>query len=305
MRRVLLVALLLMLLMPSRVARPAPACETTRVATIPLTVVDGRMLLALTVNGRPATFQLDTGAALSLVTPEAVRRLALARDRWIASTVAGIGGVERRSVANAGSILLGGIALRERTSPHGPILAVGTLAAPQVGGHPIDGLLGRDLLGAFDAEFDLAKSTVALWRVRNCAGRFLPWTGTYDTIPALAAYGEALVIPVRANGVVLRALPDTGSTEILVTAPGMARLGLSPGVTTGSATGVGGRLRPTLSLHLAGLRIGGEMQHDVPALGSALRVYPIVDMLLGADWFAAHRVWLSYTTRQVFVAVGP
>jgi hypothetical protein len=29
---------------------------------------------------------------------------------------------------------------------------------------------------------------------------------------------------------------------------------------------------------------------------------PIVDMLLGADWLAQLRVWISYATRQLFVA---
>jgi hypothetical protein len=35
-----------------------------------------------------------------------------------------------------------------------------------------------------------------------------------------------------------------------------------------------------------------------------VRVVPIVDMLLGADWLQMRRVWLSFATKQVFVA-GP
>ena len=276
----------------------------TRVASVPVTTAEGRTLVDLTVDGRPATFQLDTGASLSLVTLEAARRLGLPRDRWIGGTVRGIGGIERRGVANARTVVMGGIDLRQRESPLGAILAVGTLAWPWAAGRSIDGLLGRDLLGAFDVELDLANATLALWRVRNCTGRFLPWTKPYDAIRAQPAYGDALVIPVEANGVVLRALPDTGATETLVTAPGMARLGLSPGSEERMASGVGGRSRPVFPLRLSTLRVGGETRHDVPVLGSALRVQPIVDILLGAGWFAAHRVWLSYTTHQVFVSAA-
>jgi hypothetical protein len=29
---------------------------------------------------------------------------------------------------------------------------------------------------------------------------------------------------------------------------------------------------------------------------------PVVDMLLGADWLGARHVWLSFATRQMFVA---
>jgi hypothetical protein len=36
-----------------------------------------------------------------------------------------------------------------------------------------------------------------------------------------------------------------------------------------------------------------------------IRLTPIVDMLLGADWLAARRVWISYATRQLFVAGAP
>jgi hypothetical protein len=30
---------------------------------------------------------------------------------------------------------------------------------------------------------------------------------------------------------------------------------------------------------------------------------PIVDMLLGTDWLRSRRVWLSFATKQMFVAV--
>jgi len=33
-----------------------------------------------------------------------------------------------------------------------------------------------------------------------------------------------------------------------------------------------------------------------------IRFTPISDMLLGADWLAGKVVWISYASRQVFVA---
>ncbi|MGH7210114.1 MAG: retropepsin-like aspartic protease, partial [Acetobacteraceae bacterium] len=147
--------------------------------------------------------------------------------------------------------------------------------------------------------------TMALWEVKGCAGRFLPltgvWSGAYDAIPAVPAYGDAMVLMVRANGVVMRALPDTGANETLIAAPGMVRLGLVAGPSAMSARGVGTRARPVAPLHLSSLRVGDQRTLDVPVLASNLHVFPIVDMILGADWFARHHVWLSYATRQVFV----
>ncbi|MGA9868055.1 MAG: retroviral-like aspartic protease family protein [Acetobacteraceae bacterium] len=287
-------------------ARPAGACEMARLATVPLMLADGRILVDLEINGRDATFQLDTGAARSVVTPEAVRRLELARDRWVGSTIGGIGGIDRRSVADTTSLTLAGIALHHRDGPRDSMLPVAVLGAPEAGGRIIDGLLGRDFLSAFDVALNVGARTMTLWRVQDCAGRFLPrtgvWSGAYDAIQAAPAYGDALVLMVRANGAVMRALPDTGASETLIAAPGMVRLGLAAGPSAMTARGIGTRARPVAPLRLSSLRVGEQTTLDVPVLASNLRVFPIVDMLLGADWFAKHHVWLSYATRQVFVS---
>jgi hypothetical protein len=37
---------------------------------------------------------------------------------------------------------------------------------------------------------------------------------------------------------------------------------------------------------------------------ATVRVVPIVDMLLGADWLGARRAWLLFATKQVFVVAG-
>ena len=84
----------------------------------------------------------------------------------------------------------------------------------------------------------------------------------------------------------------------------MVRLGLVAGPSALSARGVGARARPVAPLRLSSLRVGDQTTRDVPVLASNLRVFPIVDMILGADWFAKHRVWLSYATRQVFVTAA-
>jgi hypothetical protein len=33
-----------------------------------------------------------------------------------------------------------------------------------------------------------------------------------------------------------------------------------------------------------------------------VRLSPIVDMLLGVDWLAGRRIWISFTTKQLFLA---
>ncbi len=285
--------------------RVSSGCEVTPRATVPLVLAAGRILVDVAVNGAPATFALDTGADRSLVTPEAVRRLGLARSRWVDATVIGIGGIARYRVADARTLSLGGVSLWARNVGH-PILAVAPLGEARAAALVVDGQLGRDFLRSFDVALNGPARTLTLWQVRDCAGRFLPWRAPYDAIPALPAYADALVLPVEANGVTLRALPDTGTTETLIAAPGMARLGLvaPASAPTMRTYGVGRFARPVWPVHLSSLRLGDETIRDPIVLGSALRAFPIVDLVLGADWFRTRRVWLSYATGQVFVNVG-
>ena len=58
-----------------------------------------------------------------------------------------------------------------------------------------------------------------------------------------------------------------------------------------------------MHLHrFAELRVGPDVMRDPALWVASVRVVPIVDMLLGADWLQTRRVWLSFATKQIFVA---
>jgi hypothetical protein len=48
----------------------------------------------------------------------------------------------------------------------------------------------------------------------------------------------------------------------------------------------------------------GEETTDAPSIWVAppIRLSPVADMLLGADWLAGRHLWISYATAQIFVA---
>jgi hypothetical protein len=279
----------------------ASRCEVAERARVPLTVIGGTILVEVMINDRPARMVLDTGAQRSVVTKDAVRRLDLALDEWVATTMRGVGGVERHRNALPRSLSLGGVALERRTRTRDTSLTVGTLP-----GSGIDGLLGRDFLSLFDLDLDVSGGWVVLHGVRDCAGAFLAWTMPHARLPVSNPTDSALVIGVALDGVPLRALLDTGAGASLLTAPGMARMGLTPEILARSPTSAISGLGPR---HLSGwrhrfrvLRVGVE-DITAPLLWVApVRLTPIVDLLLGADWLAGRRVWISFATRQVFVA---
>jgi hypothetical protein len=51
------------------------------------------------------------------------------------------------------------------------------------------------------------------------------------------------------------------------------------------------------------LRVGPEVTRDPLLWIGEVRVVPTADLLLGADWLGSRRVWLSFATRQIFVAL--
>jgi hypothetical protein len=282
------------------------ACVVQHETTVPLDVSSGTIIVPVEVNGVTASFLLDTGAQRSVVTEAAVKRLGLARDQWVGTTMSGIGGVNSRANADPRSLTLGGVPLVRRTLSHDTSLTVGILPWSSVSGQVIDGLLGRDYLSEFDLDLELASRRMGLYSASGCVGRFLPWAGDYVTLPVSNPTESALLIPVLLDGVPLRALLDSGASSSLLAAPGMFRMKMALGdLASDPSVPVAGLGTHTLIMRrhqFRSLRVGPQTI-DAPSLWVApIRLSPIADMLLGADWLAGRRVWISYATRQIFVA---
>jgi len=283
------------------------ACRVTQQTAVPIAVAQGHVLVTVQVNDTPATFILDTGAERTLMSEEAVRQLGVARDSWVASTVLGIGGYEERPNALPHSLRLGDVTLRRRTLIGDNSVTVGPLPIIAVAGHPIAGLLGRDFLSPFDLDLDLPAGRLTLYEVQGCSAGFLPWHEPYASIPATTPVGAAMVIPLQIDGHPLRALIDTGASSSLVAAPGIARLGLTPAILAQDPGGNGSGIGPApvfMRRHrFASLSVGPDSTRDPLLWVAPVRVVPIVDMLLGADWLRTRRMWLSFATKQVFIAM--
>lgn len=281
------------------------ACVVRQRASVSLEIVGTVVLTEVVVNGIPGTFILDTGAQLSVVTPDAVSHFGLALDQWTATTMRGVGGIERNRNADPRSVELGGVALHRRSLARDATLRVVTLPRGTVGGHKVDGLLGRDFLSAFDMDLDFPRRTLALYDVHGCTGRFLPWTDPYLSVPVDNPAESALLVPVELDGVPLLALLDSGASQTLVAARGMARLGLGLDRLRADPSHVVSGMGPhsvTVWQHkFKTLRIGDETFPAPSFPVTPIQLYPNSDMLLGADWLLGRRIWISYATKQLFV----
>lgn len=280
------------------------ACLVQQRAAVPLQLAGTAVLAPVVVNGISGTFIVDTGAALTSVTPDAVGHFGLTLDEWTSSTMRGVGGIERRRNADPRSVELGGVALHRRSLAGDATLRVTTMPRSLVGGRQIDGLLGRDFLSLFDLDLDLARRALTLYEVRGCVGRFLPWTEPYWSVAIENPAENALVVPLLIDGVPLRALLDSGAGRTTVTARGMARLGLGierlQADPSGLISGVGSHTVTVWQHKFHDLRIGDQTIANPVYLVAPIQLQPVSDMLLGADWLLGRRVWISFATHQLF-----
>jgi predicted aspartyl protease len=128
------------------------------------------------------------------------------------------------------------------------------------------------------------------------------WTGAFETV-SLARDGDRLLADAELDGHAVSALIDTGARWVIVNADAAARIGLDTKVLGAEPGGMAGGVDPHEVLYhwhrFATLRIGQETLRD-----PVLTVAPLqerADVLLGASWFATHRVWLSYADARMFV----
>jgi hypothetical protein len=304
-------ACLLAALLPPATGASA-ACDIARQAQVPVRIVAGVPVVDVQINNATLPFVLDTGAQRSLVTDATVQRAALRLDDWAETTVKGISGYERHRNADPTSLALGGIALRRHTLAGDSTLTVGPLPQSTLANHAVAGLLGADFLGGFDLDLDVPAGRLTLYHVTGCTAQSLqqslPWPMGHESLGASAPIRDLLTFPVELDGITLRTEIDTGSSIALLTASGIDRMGLTEDLLAhdpgGAVSGVGRFAVPMRRHRFGTLQIGTERIAAPTVWAARVHVLPIVDLLLGGDWLRGRRVWFSYATSQIFVAIA-
>lgn len=301
-----LTAPFLLAVLPSPGARArAASCKPTAVAHVPLRNDDLFLSIVLDLDGRKASFIVDTGSEGSLITPEAASVLHLEPDPTHATYIHGPNGRGQLApnllirMLRIGEASLGG-----RSIPLGALPGLPDIAPP------IAGLIGADVLRGFDVELDVPHHRMTLWALppdaRTCGFR-PPWpAGSYATIPAQPE-GALLTVPFTLDGQKGRALVDSGARSHIVSRSFANRLGISDAALArdpgGITSGVDLNARRYHWHHFAALQLGEPGPDNPPWRNPVLTVSdvrPGLDMLLGADWFARHAVWVSYGTGVIY-----
>jgi predicted aspartyl protease len=281
----------------------AAACVVQPVATLPLHLKAGHFVTSLRIEGSEVAVLVDTGAAVTALDRSVVDRLGLRKDPSRRAAIIGIGGRTRGALdfVVADKMALGAL----------PLDAVPIVRGDFNAGRPeasrIEGILGGDILGRYDVEFDAPHERMVLATVAGCSGRFVDWPGAVQAIPLTSLFENRLKLaPLQLDGRPLTALIDTGATQSVVFAAGVRRLGgalrRSADDRSGYGIGADGGQRVKMTLHrFATMRLGAETTMD-PIVAVTQARPMALDMVLGLDYLAKRRFWLSYATDQLFIA---
>jgi tetratricopeptide (TPR) repeat protein/predicted aspartyl protease len=269
------------------------ACRLEDFAAVAVTMVGMRPTVHVTLDGKDALFLVDTGAFASALSPEAADRYHIRVFQRAAVGVEGIGGAAFARAARVEHVQLGGADFFDR-----PFLVLPGL------GRGVAGVLGQDILGQADAEYDFANGVMRLVRPRGCGGSDILsyWTDQPSTLKTLTG-SNGVSAQGEINGQRIRVGLDSGSTYSDMTLKAAARAGVtpsSPDVSPAVATtGVSGRPAPTWSAPFDRFSLGEEA-----VIHTRLRISQASlggdDMLLGADFFLAHRIYVSRLQRRLY-----
>ena len=268
---------------------------------MPLETADHLMFVPARINGHRVRLLVDTGSERTTLTEAAATRLRLPRVVQYVTRTFGVAGMSASRDLAVPGIDLGG--------RHFPIdrVAVGRFALDRISGPRIDGLLGADILLAFDMDIDLPAHQLTLYQVRDCPDVRPPWRQPAMEITGLGRSRDLRVVAFDLDGERGTAILDTGAQFDVVSASFARRTGWSPAKM---------RSDPLIRLYGASpgmirvplhrfreLRVGPIAIHR-----PEIEVVPdhtlAVDALLGEEFLRGRRGWVSVATDHLFVS-GP
>jgi tetratricopeptide (TPR) repeat protein/predicted aspartyl protease len=274
-----------------------PKCQLGILAELPVTMRGDRPLVTTKIDGAEATFIADSGAFFSTISPGVAAELKLKLEpapNWLRTR--GLGGSYNSDVARIREFGFAGHSLSN----------VDFL----VGGSEMGetGLLGQNILTTGDAEFDFSGGTIRLIKAKGCSQANLAYWAkdqpySFIEIEPLQPVNRHIIGNVFINGIKMRAMFDTGAYKSVLSLKAAKRIGIepnSPGVQPAGSTGGLGRKRiESWIAPKVDFKIGDEEIRGKGLRFADLGDFP-VDMLIGADFFLAHHIYVAYSQNKLF-----
>lgn len=280
------------LLLPQRNAAAAAPCLAPAEATLKLSFDNPALLPSVhaTINGKPATLLLDTGSDLTFLST----RISLPAARFsLGGSIGGFLGKTRLRKVKVDNLTVGPIELRDTTLP-------AEQAESLISMH-WDGILGADYLLRYDLDISFAASSITFYPAGSCTPE---WTAQARTIP-LIKQGKS-PIPRMAATLGTQsafAIADTGATASLLLRQLLiaGRPDVHIAAASKKVAGFGGESATIGTAPLNALTLGGQRFPDAAwHVVERNRGTDNDGLLLGGDFFAANRVFISSASAALY-----
>jgi len=278
------------------------ACQITRYAELPVTMQGLRPVVTGSLNGVEGEFLTDTGAFFSMISQATAERLKL-RPQPLPGRIEVRGA---SGTAPVGLVTIKELSLNGFGSGHKVDFLVGGNAVMQ----GLLGIIGQNVIGQADTEFDLAGGAIRLFHTKDCKETNLAYWHGKDPVAIvpireLTPAQPQLVGDVMLNGVKIAVLLDSGAERSMLDFKAARRAGIKldgPEVQAGGVLeGINGKSFETWLTHFDSLDIDGELIRNARLRIADVEVPAGADMVLGADFFLSHRIYVATSLRRVFI----
>ncbi|THD56436.1 aspartyl protease family protein [Phenylobacterium sp.] len=289
----------LLLLIAGAVAQAAEACKFVKLVDLPVTMEGLRPLISTKINGKDALFLVDSGAFYSMLAADAPPKFGLKTTAApFGFYIKGVGGDQGARVSRVEEFTYAGV----------PIKGIEFLVSGEGYGPGAAGLIGQNILGATDMEFDLANGVIRLFRGKDCEHANLAYWAAGMALSSLAIEDQTptkphIIASAKLNGHDIRVVFDSGASTSLLSRAAAARAGVTASsdgvVSAGIGGGIGSRKIETSIGLFQEFALGDESIKNA-RIRISDRELPGADMLLGDDFLLSHRVMVARSQRKVY-----
>lgn len=278
----------------------AAQCSLQEYGSLQVEMLGQQPTTTVKINGTDTRFMLDTGAFYSMMSTASAQALGLhTRALPFDYRVGGIGGSTTARYTQVKEFGILGTTLKN----------IEFIVGGSDAGY---GLLGANLLDIADLEIDLAHGKMNLFKPDGCDKSGLAYwskAGAFnmadiDTSGSRTAAHQT-VVEVKINGKKLRAMIDSGASATVMSRHAAEHVGIDlngpnvkPGIT---GTGIGSKALTAWTVNIDSFEFGTELiQHTQMEVLDGSIGGGDVDMLLGADFLLAHRMYIANSQGKIY-----
>jgi predicted aspartyl protease len=276
-------------------------CPIDQFVQFPVTYTSGGLpVVDAVIDGKHERLLIDTGSAISTLTPAAAAALHLTNLKPSPLTVEGLGGLQRALPSTYLDILIQDITVKNT-------LIMVTATQTKTSGEPadIEGTIGNNAMDPFDIDFDFPENRVTFYLPRNCEPEQSPppWKTPDTGTIFMRSINLEGYFPVTLDGKRVPAVVDTGTSFTTVSTALLVKYDIQPVAISKFFPGavfVYGPNHPKIYFaEFDKFEIGAEL-YPKPLLAVSDDKAGLTNTFIGMSYLRHHRVFMANSVWMIY-----